>query len=255
MNGDDLSAVAVLNDPVRRAVYEYVVAQGREVGRNEAAEAAGVQRTLAAFHLDKLVEAGLLESGFKRLGERTGPGSGRPAKVYRRAPGEWQVSVPSRDYRTLALVLAEAVDLLGGDERAEEAARRAGRRLAGGRGEPGPGGPGGPGGSGGPGGQDPSRGREGAAGGPDAAGVPGDSGDLDDLLRRRGYEPYEEDGRLRLRNCPFHVLAEEHPLLVCSMNLALCRGLLEGLGRDPGRARSDPRPRECCVSFSIDNDN
>nr|BFE80012.1 hypothetical protein GCM10020093_026130 [Planobispora longispora] len=87
MSSDDLGVVAALNDPVRRAVYEYVISQGREVGRNEAAEAAGVQRTLAAFHLDKLVEAGLLEAGFKRLGEKTGPGSGRPAKVYRRAPG------------------------------------------------------------------------------------------------------------------------------------------------------------------------
>ncbi|GIH76892.1 helix-turn-helix transcriptional regulator [Planobispora longispora] len=216
MSSDDLGVVAALNDPVRRAVYEYVISQGREVGRNEAAEAAGVQRTLAAFHLDKLVEAGLLEAGFKRLGEKTGPGSGRPAKVYRRAPGEWQVSVPARDYRTLALVLAEAVDLLGGDERAEEAARRAGGRLAE-RVEPGE--------------------------------------ELEETLRRRGYEPYEEEGRLRLRNCPFHVLAEQHPLLVCSMNLSLCQGLLEGLGQDPARARLDPRPGECCVSLSINNEN
>ncbi|MBG0833060.1 transcriptional regulator [Planomonospora sp. ID67723] len=213
MSSDDLGAVATLHDPVRRAVYEYVISRGREVGRNEAAEAVGVQRTLAAFHLDKLVEVGLLEAGFKRLGEKTGPGSGRPAKVYRRAAGEWQVSVPARDYRTLALVLAEVVDLLGGDERAEEAARKAGGRLAG-RGD-----------------------------------------DLGETLRRRGYEPYEEDGSLRLRNCPFHVLSEEHPLLVCSMNLALCQGLLEGIGTDPARARLDPRPGECCVSFSINNEN
>ncbi|GII01566.1 helix-turn-helix transcriptional regulator [Planobispora takensis] len=213
MSSDDLGAVAALNDPVRRAVYEYVISQGREVGRNEAAEAVGVQRTLAAFHLDKLVEAGLLEPDFKRLGERTGPGSGRPAKVYRRAPGEWQVSVPPRDYRTLALVLAEVVDLLGGDERAEQAARRTGARLA----------------------------------------APG--GELGETLRRRGYEPYPEGGDLRLRNCPFHVLAEEHPLLVCSMNLALCQGLLEGMGRDPDAARLDPRPGECCVAFSKNNEN
>ncbi|GGS55640.1 ArsR family transcriptional regulator [Planobispora rosea] len=208
--------VAALHDPVRRAVYEYVISQGRDVGRNEAAEAVGVQRTLAAFHLDKLVEAGLLESGFKRLGEKTGPGSGRPAKVYRRAPGEWQVSVPARDYRTLALVLAEAVDLLGGEDRAEEAARRAGGRIA-----------------------------ERVA--PDES--------LEETLRQRGYEPYAQEGRLRLRNCPFHVLAEAQPLLVCSMNLSLCRGLLEGLGQDPERARLDPRPGECCVSLSINNEN
>ncbi|WP_449062861.1 hypothetical protein [Planomonospora algeriensis] len=169
------------------------------------------------------------------------------------------MSVPPRDYRTLALVLAEAVDLLGGDERAEEAARRAGRRLAGGSGgsarSSGSGGPVGSSGSGGPGGRDSRSDQEGAASAADAAEGPGGADGLGDLLRRRGYEPYEEDGRLRLRNCPFHVLAEEHPLLVCSMNLALCRGLLEGLGRDPGRARSDPRPGECCVSLSINNDN
>ncbi|WP_068923983.1 helix-turn-helix transcriptional regulator [Planobispora rosea] len=216
MSSDDLGVVAALHDPVRRAVYEYVISQGRDVGRNEAAEAVGVQRTLAAFHLDKLVEAGLLESGFKRLGEKTGPGSGRPAKVYRRAPGEWQVSVPARDYRTLALVLAEAVDLLGGEDRAEEAARRAGGRIA-----------------------------ERVA--PDES--------LEETLRQRGYEPYAQEGRLRLRNCPFHVLAEAQPLLVCSMNLSLCRGLLEGLGQDPERARLDPRPGECCVSLSINNEN
>ncbi|MGC5012220.1 helix-turn-helix transcriptional regulator [Streptosporangium sp. DT93] len=213
MSGDDLDTMAVLHDPVRRAVYDYVVSLGREVGRNEAAEAVGVQRTLAAFHLDRLVEAGLLEAGFRRLTERTGPGSGRPAKVYRRAPGEWQVSVPARDYRTLALVLAEAIEELGGDERAGRAARRAGAGLA----------------------------------------LEGE--DLPGVLRRRGYLPYEEEGRIRLRNCPFHVLAEEHPPLVCSVNLELCRGLLESLGQDASAARMDPRPGECCVAFSKNNDD
>lgn len=75
------------------------------------------------------------------------------------------------------------------------------------------------------------------------------------MLRRRGYEPYEEGSRVRLRNCPFHLMAEEHPLLVCSMNLELCRGLLEGLGEDPERARLDARPGECCVSFSKTNEH
>ncbi|GAA3102162.1 helix-turn-helix transcriptional regulator [Streptosporangium carneum] len=213
MSSDDLGTVATLHDPVRRAVYEYVISLGREAGRNEVAEAVGVQRTLAAFHLDKLAEAGLLESGFKRLTDRTGPGSGRPAKVYRRARGEWQVSVPARDYRTLALVLAEVVDLLGGDEVAQEAARRVG------------------------------------------AGLVAEGEDLGRALSERGYEPYEAEDGLRLRNCPFHVLSMEHPLLVCSVNLALCRGLLEGLGNDSATARLDPRPGECCVVFSKNNEN
>ncbi|MFF0576796.1 helix-turn-helix transcriptional regulator [Streptosporangium saharense] len=213
MSSDDLGTVAALHDPVRRAVYEYVASLGREAGRNETAEAVGVQRTLAAFHLDKLVEAGLLEAGFKRLTDRTGPGSGRPAKVYRRAQGEWQVSVPARDYRSMASMLAEAVDRLGGEEIADEVARRAGAQLA-------------------------ERGE-----------------DLAGALRARGYEPYEDDGVLRMRNCPFHVLSREQPLLVCSMNLALCRGLLEALGEEARTARLDPRPGECCVTFSKNNED
>jgi predicted ArsR family transcriptional regulator len=74
----DLAAIGLLKDPVRRALYGHVVAAGGEVSRDQAAEAAGVARSLAAFHLDKLVEAGLLEATFRRLGNRrgrrTGPG-------------------------------------------------------------------------------------------------------------------------------------------------------------------------------------
>ncbi|MEU6713449.1 helix-turn-helix domain-containing protein [Nonomuraea sp. NPDC046802] len=208
MSNDDLDALALLHDPVRRSLYAVVAAGGGEVGRTEAAEAAGVSRTLAGHHLDKLVEAGLLESGF-RPQDKKGPGSGRPAKVYRRAGGERSVSVPPRDYAALASVLADVVDELGAEEQAERAARAAGARMAGRHpGEP-----------------------------------------VERVLARRGYEPYAEGGALRLRNCPFHVLAERQPLLVCSMNLALCQGLLEGLGDDPARAALDPRPGECCVSL------
>ncbi|MEO3791867.1 transcriptional regulator [Nonomuraea sp. B10E15] len=214
MSSDDLDALALLHDPVRRSLYDVVAGSGGDVGRGEAAEAAGVSRTLAGHHLDRLVEAGLLESGLRRP-EKKGPGSGRPAKVYRRAGGERSVSLPPRDYTTLASVLAGVVDLLGAEEQAELAARDAGARMAGRhRGEP-----------------------------------------VERVLGERGYEPYEEDGLLRLRNCPFHVLAKEQPLLVCSVNLALCQGLLEGLGDDPGRARLDPRPGECCVAFAASKTN
>ncbi|UBU09581.1 helix-turn-helix transcriptional regulator [Nonomuraea gerenzanensis] len=208
MSSDDLEALALLHDPVRRSLYDVVASRGGDVGRGEAAEAAGVSRTLAGHHLDKLVEAGLLESGF-RAQEKKGPGSGRPAKVYRRARGERSVSLPPRDYATLASVLAGVVETLGAEEQAEQVARGAGARIA--RAHPGE--------------------------------------PVERVLGERGYEPYAEGGKLRLRNCPFHVLAEEQPLLVCSMNLALCQGLLEGLGDDPGRAALDPRPGECCVAL------
>ncbi|HEX2156941.1 MAG TPA: helix-turn-helix domain-containing protein, partial [Actinomycetes bacterium] len=94
----DLAAIGLLQDPVRRALYGHVAAAGGEVSRNQAAEAVGVQRGLAAFHLDKLVEAGLLEASFRRLGERRGPGAGRPAKLYRRASGEVAAILPPRTY-------------------------------------------------------------------------------------------------------------------------------------------------------------
>ncbi|MEU6312177.1 transcriptional regulator [Streptomyces sp. NPDC047014] len=224
---EDIDAIAVLQDPVRRRLYEYVVAQGREVGRNEAAEAAGVARTLAAHHLDRLTEAGLLVSGSRRLTGRSGPGAGRPAKVYTRAPGERSVSLPARDYRTAAELLAEAAEQAGLDAGLCAAARRRGEALRGG------------------------------------AAPCGGLAEAMELLAARGYEPHveggedsgggggeeageESDGRVvRMRNCPFHAVAERFPPLVCGMNLALLEGLLGTDG--PVRARMDARPGECCV--------
>jgi len=120
----EVDVVAVLADPVRRDLYEYVAGAGHEVGRAEAADALGMARTLAAFHLDKLVDAGLLEVAHRRLTGRSGPGAGRPAKVYRVAASEHLASVPPRDYRGLAMLLAEAVEAAGAEEALIAAARR-----------------------------------------------------------------------------------------------------------------------------------
>jgi len=120
----EVDVVAVLADPVRRDLYEYVADAGHEVGRAEAADALGVARTLAAFHLDKLVGAGLLEVAHRRLTGRSGPGAGRPAKVYRVAVREHLASVPPRDYRGLAMLLAEAVEAVGAEEALKAAAQR-----------------------------------------------------------------------------------------------------------------------------------
>ncbi|MFD4372422.1 helix-turn-helix transcriptional regulator [Streptomyces sp. NPDC058486] len=224
----DIDVIAVLQDPVRRRLYEYVAAQGREVGRNEAAEAAGVARTLAAHHLDRLTEAGLLESGSRRLTGRSGPGAGRPAKVYTRARAERSVSLPARDYRTAAELLAEAAELAGLDSGLCDAARRRGEAL---------------------------RGSAAPCAGLAEAMV---------MLAERGYEPHLEGPEVaegheaseeapeevsgsvvRMRNCPFHAVAERFPPLVCGMNLALLEGLLGTDG--PVRARMDARAGECCV--------
>ena len=219
---DDLDAIALLADPARRAAYRVVIDAAPEpVSRDEVARALNVGRTLAAFHLDKLVEAGLLEASFRRLGDRRGPGAGRPAKLYRRAAGEVAASLPPRTYETAAHLLAETVEQAGADLELQAAARRAGAEA----------------------------GRRIAAQAPAASGPA-----VDQVLAARGYEPYRDGDALRLRNCPFATLSAEFPVLVCAMNLCLVEGLLDGLGQDPGRAVMEPAPDRCCVAvLSKDN--
>src|SRR4051794_4572067 len=103
----DLEAIALLDEPVRRRLYEWVVAQARAVGREEAARSVGVSRPLAAFHLDRLAEAGMLEASYLRLTGRTGPGAGRPARVYRRAARDIAISFPPRHYELAADMFAD----------------------------------------------------------------------------------------------------------------------------------------------------
>ena len=207
MSEADLEAIGLLQDAARRSLYAYVVGQGREVSRNEAAEAIGMQRTLAAFHLDRLASAGLLEVTFRRLTSRSGPGAGRPAKLYRRPSTERSVSLPPRDFARLASVLAETVERCGAEVSLYQTARARGI----------------------------------AEGNSLARG-------LEEELAERGYEPYQDEGAVRLRNCPYHSVAQEFPVVACGMNLALLEGLLQGSGlAETYEARIDPRPGECCV--------
>ncbi|MRH87353.1 transcriptional regulator [Nocardia sp. SYP-A9097] len=198
-----IEAVALLEDPIRRRLYDYIAAADHDVSRDEAAEATEIKRPLAAFHLDKLAEAGLLDAVFRRPEGKTGPGSGRPAKFYRRADAEFSVTLPARDYRTVATILAEVTEHAGFEQAIERAAAQHGPVLK--------------------------------------------DRDVLEALRERGYEPYLDGAVIRLRNCPFHRLAVDFPPLVCGMNLAL----LEGPAAEAGwRARMDPAPGRCCVSFS-----
>ena len=211
----EFSVFAVLDDPVRHRLYDYVTAQDHGVSRSEAAEAVGIQRTLAAFHLDRLVETGLLDVTFRRPAGRAGPGAGRPAKLYRRGAAEHQVSVPPRDYRGAAELLAEVVDVTGAEPELQRSARSRGAAA----------------------------GRAARRQAPHAP-----AGDLvTGALSAQGYQPYREGAEVRLRNCPFHVLASRYPPLICGMNLALVEGLLEGAAVTSLQARLDPRPEECCV--------
>src|SRR5512140_950673 len=123
-----VTALAALEEPARRSLYLYVVNRKREVGRDEAARAVGVSRTLAGFHLDRLVAEGLLEPSFRRLSGRTAPGAGRPAKLYRRSSRQLEISLPSRSYELAARILATAVDA-SSDRRQQTALGKAARQV------------------------------------------------------------------------------------------------------------------------------
>jgi predicted ArsR family transcriptional regulator len=189
------------------------------------------------YHLDKLVEAGLLTATYQRPPGRSGPGAGRPAKLYTRSDRVFAVTVPPREYELAARLLVQAVEAdASGHSRTVllEAARRLGAELvlAGGRdGE--------------------LAGHGGADLGQNAD--RGQNAGLERTLAGHGYEPGRgEDGVIRLRNCPFHQLAEHHREVVCGMNLGLIEGVMAGLGTQGLRPVLDPRPGHCCVAIGAD---
>src|SRR5688572_22354936 len=217
---NDIASVALLNEPVRRSLYDWVVAQRRPVGREEAAAALEITRALATFHLDRLADGGLLESSYRRLNERRGPGAGRPARVYWRADREIAVSLPERRYQLAADVLARAIeDAPAAAAATVRAAHAIGREIG-------------------------TLARRGRRRSPDRL--------LRETLEAQGYEPAppDPDGVVRLRNCPFDALVDQHRPIVCGMNLALAEGMSEAIGEDLAyKPVLDSRPGFCCVTF------
>ena len=208
-----LAAVAALDEPTRRRLYEYVVRQPEPVSRDDVVAALSVPRATVAFHLDRLVDEQLLAVGHERRTGRTGPGAGRPAKLYRRSDRQVSVSLPERQYELAGQLLATAVE--EADETGGSAREILGRRAR-------------------------ERGAELAGGAPEIIGT----------LEEHGFEPRVEDDEVLLGNCPFHRLARTHPRLVCAMNLGLIEGMLTGVGERGLRARLDPRPGFCCVRLA-----
>jgi predicted ArsR family transcriptional regulator len=232
---DDAFAVRVttlgaLADPVRRALYRFVSDQTDAVSRDQAADGVEVARHTAKFHLDRLVDEGLLVTEFRRLTGRTGPGAGRPAKLYRRSRKEVWVSVPSRRYDLAGQVLSDAVErALRGVPMAEavdQAADNAARIVI-------------------------------------EAWPPRTDGELEsiaEVLGELGYEPRIDDSGgaaggsdasaeadLRLGNCPFERLAADHRELVCGLNLTFVSSVGERLGCSGATAVAHPRGAGCCV--------
>lgn len=215
-----VAGVGALAEPARRALYLFVAAQPEPVSREQAAEGCNLALHSVKFHLDRLVDEGLLEVEFRRLSGRTGPGAGRPSKLYRRAARQLSVSLPERRYDLAGEVLAAAIDRSTRDGvavadavaiEAEEQGRRIASRV------------------------------------PTEQRVASELDRTTAVLARSGYEPRIENDAICLANCPFDNLAREHTELVCAMNLSLVGGLLDELACETLEAVLDPQPGLCCV--------
>jgi predicted ArsR family transcriptional regulator len=215
------ASLIALCEPARRDLYLFVISRGGWVTRNEAAKALRLGPGMVAHHLDRLAEDGLLEVAYRRLTGRSGPGAGRPAKLYRRADRQFQLTIPPRNPAVVGQLLTEAIHRAGLEaepvrRQLLEAAREAGVDA----------------------------GHRGRAGRPTSS--PGRA--FVDLLSNLGYGPEESGGELMVTNCPYEPLAEQDPELVCSMNRALVEGVMHGVGlRGAACSLRPPTQGECCV--------
>jgi predicted ArsR family transcriptional regulator len=220
----DVSSVAALADPTRRRLYLFVVAQPEPVSRDDASAGVGIARHTAKFHLDKLVDEGLLSTQFKRTSGRRGPGAGRPAKLYARSERQVAVTLPQRQYDLAGQLMARAIEESVRDgtdviDALHAAAAAAGAAL-------------------------------GAQARQDAGERPGSKRLRQATCRAlesHGYEPRDDGPLITLENCPFDALAREHTTLVCGMNLALLTAVIEQLGETRLAAGLAPDPARCCV--------
>lgn len=218
-----ITAVATLHDDLRRSMYAFVRRVRRPVTREEAAATVGISRKLAGFHLDKLVDVGLLSARYAAVERKVG----RAPKVYELTDADVRVTIPQRQPELLAEILLDAVLTASAAEPAREVALRAAA----------------------------DRGREiGTAARartrPGRLGVERALTLVVQVLERHGFEPVREGSRrVRLRTCPFQPLVGKAPELVCGMNRAVLAGVLDGMDATTVQAVLDPRAGECCVEL------
>jgi len=224
MDAADLMAVALLAEPTRQQLYLYLRAREEPVGREEAARHAGIKPRLAAFHLDKMADAGLLEVEYRRLSGRVGPGAGRPAKVYSISPRSFAVEIPQTRYALAASMMATALSAGGsgadGADSLRDVATAVGESLGGEIRQ-----------------QAPAKGARQAA--------------VQGKLKQLGYEPrVQESGEWTLRNCIFAELSASHRDVVCPMNAAFLAGLLAGARLLSLRVEKRVAGPGCCVQLT-----
>lgn len=221
------AALAVLDDELRRRIFLFVRSQGIAVSREQVAQEVGISRKLAAFHLDKLVEKGLLNHHYARPPGRGGPGAGRPAKVYEPSAMTIEISVPQRQYELAGRLLLDGVANQGEGMSARDstyaAAMAQGSEL----------------------GKSANSGRGLRHPGPERT-----LAAAEEILTEQGFEPFRESPKvLALRNCPFHALAARSPEVVCGMNRSFIEGIVRGLGNESVQAVLAPESGHCCVKL------
>ena len=219
----NVAGISVLAEPVRRELYQFVCSQPEPVSRDQAAQAVGIARHQAKFHLDRLEAEGLLEADYVRLTGRTGPGAGRPAKRYRRAGREFAISLPAREYELAGHILAQAI--------IDSAQTGTPIRVA----------------------LSTAAAAHGAtiAAAPDRPSSAENALDLAvNILGRHAYEPRRIGSAVVLANCPFHALARRQTELVCGMNHSLIAGFVRSVAPDLLEVRIDPGDNRCCVTLT-----
>ena len=220
----NVAGISVLAEPVRRELYQFVCSQPEPVSRDHAAQAVGIARHQAKFHLDRLEAEGLLEADYVRLTGRTGPGAGRPAKRYRRAGSEFAITLPAREYELAGHILAQAIVAsaqTGTPIRValSTAAAAHGATID--------------------------------AAAPDRPSSAENALDVAvNILSRHAYEPRRIGSAVVLANCPFHALARSQTELVCGMNHSLIAGFVRSVAPDLLDVRIDPGDNRCCVTLT-----
>jgi predicted ArsR family transcriptional regulator len=224
MDAADLMAVALLAEPTRQRLYLYLRERNEPVGREEAARHAGIKPRLAAFHLDRMAEAGLLAVDYRRLSGRVGPGAGRPAKIYSVSSRSFSVEIPQTRYGLAASMMATALSAPGsgadGAESLQDAATAVGESLGG------------------------EIRQQARTKGARLEAVQG-------KLKQLGYEPQvQESGEWTMRNCIFAELSASHRELVCPMNAAFVTGLLDGAHVKSLHVERRMASPTCCVRLA-----
>lgn len=203
---------ASLADPVRRSLYQALIRSPVPMSRDQLVRKLNLAPSTASFHLERMVRDGFLETESKKLGPKSGPGSGRPTKLYRPAFDEVHLSFPAREYELAGRLMASAIET---SVQTGEPVAEALRAVAYAEGQ-----------------------RLGLL-----------AGNVEKALSDNGFEPEADAEGLVLTNCPFHRLAR-NTQLVCGLNTALLQGTLDGCNDNRHRVEPAPDGSACCARLT-----